>query len=70
MLQRDTDDGRLNRRVVFHQYAELDGGLIERITLDDPLHVRGELLGNGLAHGQIVTTRHGVAVRNLIRVSQ
>jgi hypothetical protein len=34
------------------------------------LHILGELLDNGLAHGQIVTTCHGVAVRNLTRVSQ
>ena len=50
-----------NGRVVFHQDAELDGGLIEGVTLNDPLHILGELF-SGLAHRQIVTTRHGVAV--------
>jgi hypothetical protein len=34
------------------------------------LHIFGELFSNGVAHGQIVTTHHGVALRNLIRVSQ
>jgi hypothetical protein len=68
--QRDADGGGGNRRIVFHQDTQLDGRLVEGVTLNDPLHVLGELIGAGLAHGEIVTTRHGVALPNLIRVSQ
>jgi hypothetical protein len=51
----------LNGGVVFHQDAELDGWLVKGVTLSDQSHVFGELFSNRLAHGQIVTTHHGVA---------
>jgi hypothetical protein len=69
--QRDADHSAANSRVILHQDAELDGLPVERVALDDPLHLLGELLGSGLSHVPNRNDAHrGVALRNLIRVSQ